>query len=134
MHNNNDFIESYLIRHSFQNKIYGVLKINNMGRIVDWFGVLDHFMGEFPNPYIDVYAYCHILEGILPLHTTPTILPRIEMSPGVIADIHLVKHFRFYWIFFFDATDEVEQMREMIQKYNEDQIKNRKNDLREDST
>ncbi len=116
-------IIKYLENFVGEEKTYGLLALNLSGEIFTWYGDLEHFNGSEPEVGIDIYDYCSILEGILPLESQQAVLPNIEIVHGsVFADIHLLFHNNVYWILFIDSTQIVEGMREWLQNHNESQL------------
>lgn len=113
-------IEDYLFENISEELPFGLLALETSGQIVEWYGDLDFFNGEEPKHDTDIFEYCTILEGILPLETKKAILPNIEtIHDEVFADVHLLFFNDLYWIFFFDSTDRVEKMRKWLQEHNE---------------
>ena len=119
MHKNEEFIEKYLSQYHNSQRKYAVLKIDHEKKIVDWFGDLMYFMDELPELFDDVYSYCNIIEGILPLDSEIETLPKMRMTPDVSADVHLIKDLGFYWISFVDVSEETESLRKTIQPHND---------------
>ena len=124
-------IVDYLFECIGGEKIFSLLALNLDGAILEWYGDPDHFIGSLPEKGTDIYGYCAILEGILPLESKQAVLPNIEMiHGGIFADIHLLFHDEMYWILFVDSTQSVEDMREWLQDHNEAifRRKNKEND------
>lgn len=129
-------IAEYLESLSINRLTSGYLKLDKNGAIIDWTGEVALFNSEAPKAGEDIYEYCSILEGILPLESKQAVLPRIEMTNNLFADIHLLFDENYYWIIFIDTTQTVNYIRDFLQDHNETilkktQSKNLPNDTEE---
>jgi signal transduction histidine kinase len=100
------------------------LQINKEGRVISYGGKLAHFGLNEPLINMPVEEEAIFLTGLLPLKMERMILPNLETTPGVIADIHLFKEISgITWVLLLDTTEQETKLRAVIQKSNELQLK-----------
>lgn len=131
-----DKIAEYLESLSISRLTSGYLKLDSDGAIVTWYGEVALFNSAVPIVGEDIYDYCNILEGVLPLESKHAVLPRIEIQDNLFADIHLLFDDECYWIIFVDTTQTVNYIREFLQDHNENilnQSKSKNDDMGDDA-
>jgi signal transduction histidine kinase/CheY-like chemotaxis protein len=115
-----DYMQSFNIGRHYP----AFLKLSPAGLVKEFGGDLERFGISSPpldTPAGDTALY---LEGMLPLKTPTIILPGLETTPGVFADIHMFKeNHSFTWVVFLDATELETKLRSILQKTNELQLK-----------
>ncbi len=97
-----------------------VIKADDAGKIVDYFGNYNNYLSREPHVEEAVDQLVPALLGMVPPMINPTVLNRIQTDKESIADIHIVADEETnYWIFFVDQTKEVESIRHLLQGMNE---------------
>lgn len=126
------FLADYLESKRVGEAAYAVLQLDQSGAIIAWYGDIAFFNQTLPIVGSDVYEYCNVLEGILPLDSQHAVLPHIEiLHDCVFADIHLLYWEDCYWILFLDTTQGVMGMRGFLQAYNETNFVNQTRRLKD---
>ena len=96
------------------------LKLTPPGILEDWGGDIQRFGINHPvreTPVSDAAGY---LEGFFPLKRSSIILPNVETTPGIYADLHLLReNDRSTWVLFLDQTEDQEKLRSLLQRCNE---------------
>ena len=114
-----EFIEAYLAENRPHDSEFGILQLNQKGRIINWEGNVARFNNSEPELYSDAYNYSHVLEATFPLTKNPTFMPRIETQKDIFADIHFIEYEGFNWVLYIDCTEEVHRIRPEIQNHND---------------
>ncbi len=101
-----------------------IVRVNGSGKITGWYGTKNRYLPEGEDPenadITDLYPF---LTGMIPPPETNFLLPNIQLANGIYTDVHLfAEDSNTTWIFFLERTQDVESIRELIQKMNETQI------------
>lgn len=98
-----------------------ILKTDAEGIVVDLYGPHKEYLREKPEIGKPIHEYVPALYSMIPPLVSPMILNKIQSNSRVFADIHLVEtEQNEYWVFLVDQNREVENIRQIIQKINED--------------
>jgi signal transduction histidine kinase len=105
----------------------GILMVKTTfeGTISGWYGKPDDYLDRNPEIGEDVCELVPAIFGMIPPMVVPVVMPRIQTRDQCVADIHIIQDEMTddYWIFFVDQTKEVENIRQLLQRLNEIQIK-----------
>ncbi len=113
----------------------GILIINTdtAGFINKWYGSYEKYISIIPKTNDNILEIFPFLEGMIPLPTDTLQLPNIQLSDKNYADIHILsKKNGDHWLFFMNRSNDVESIRELIQKMNEIKLKEEKEEKNSD--
>lgn len=97
-----------------------IIKTDRSGIIIETFGLEKKFLDNPLKKGEQSQEKLPFLEGLIPLPQKSVQLPKIQMTKGNIADVHIYsKKNGDHWLFFMDKTTDVENIRELIQQMNE---------------
>ena len=107
-----------------------MIKTSDEGIISGWYGNYNDYLEREPAVGEDVCDLVPALFGMVPPLVVPAVLNRIQTYGHCIADIHVVQDEENgdFWIFFVDQTKEVESIRQLLQRVNENQLKEQAKD------
>ncbi len=101
-----------------------MVKCDNEGRIIDYYGPGQEYFGQKPVIGEAIHESSPALFSMIPPLVSPMILKNIKSLTSVYADIHIVEALNDdYWVFFVDQSNEVEKIRDILQKINESKFK-----------
>lgn len=95
------------------------LQTNKGGCLSDWGGNLVAYGITGLRKGLPIGEQVIFLEGLLPLQDSPVLLPCVETSSGLFADIHILSGEDGNWVLLLDATPEELQRRLFHQKAND---------------
>jgi len=99
------------------------LKLSSTGILLEHGGNIDRFGISQPVLNQPLEKTVFFLDCMLPLKTPSIILPKMETSPGVFADIHIFsRENEFVWVLFLDKTEDERELRQVLQKSNQLQL------------
>jgi PAS domain S-box-containing protein len=108
---------AYLHTHLGETRLPAYLLVDNVSRrLTAWggelavYGMTDVHQGD------DITQYLPVLIGLLPLSTSPLVLPYVEMATGRSADLHLFAAAEGDWVVLLDTTPEATQQRLLLQR------------------
>ncbi|MCP4217882.1 MAG: hypothetical protein GY765_24785, partial [bacterium] len=100
------------------------IQVDGEGRMISYGGDFARFGLNVPTPHTLVEDEAIFLTGLLPLKAERMILPNLETTTGVFADIYLFKEKTgITWVLLMDTTKRETKLRAVIQKSNELQLK-----------
>lgn len=108
-----------------------IIKTDEEGNVIDFYGPHNEYLREKPEIGKPIHEYVPALYSMIPPLISPMVLNKIKSNNSVYTDIHLVEaEHDEYWIFFVDQNREVESIRQIIQKINEDRIRKESNETK----
>lgn len=99
----------YLYKIAVDEQSAAFVKIDEGGAILEFGGRLEHYGLDHISKGQAATEFIVVLEGIIPIDSETFILPRVELTPGIFADIHLVKTEQYQWILLLDVSEDVQQ-------------------------
>ncbi|MBT3206840.1 MAG: HAMP domain-containing histidine kinase [Bacteroidetes bacterium] len=103
-----------------QNPVF--IKLSKEGKVISWEGNLEIYGIFSISKNVQIEQIVPFLDGIFPLETPLIILPNIQTEQEVYADIHIIKDQTNCWVVLLDKTQDVNKLRNILQKQNETQL------------
>lgn len=116
-------IRDYCLECSCRDRSPAYLSADCRGRLLRWGGALDHYRLGNLRRGDQVEEKAIYLKGYLPLNHSPVILPQLEISPDVYAELHLFRNAGKQWVLMLDATRCAMQKRRKQQTLNQQQLR-----------
>jgi signal transduction histidine kinase len=96
-----------------------MVKCDPLGNIVDFYGSYQEYFDDEPVIGKPLHDYSPALYSMIPPLVSPMVLNNIKSLTAVYADIHIVESSSDdYWVFFIDQTNEVDKIKDILQKIN----------------
>ncbi len=100
-----------------------ILRTDSDGNILDYHGPHKEYLRTKPIIGKPIHEYVPALFSMVPPLVSPMILNKIQSKDSVYADIHIIEAIEDeYWVFFVDQSNNVEGIRDIIQKMNEEKF------------
>lgn len=97
-----------------------IIRSDSEGNIIDFHGPHKEYLRNEPETGKPIHEYVPALFSMVPPLVSPMVLNKIQSNNSVYADIHIVEGLdNEYWVFFVDQSNNVEGIRDIIQKMNE---------------
>ena len=101
-----------------------IIRSDSEGNIIDHHGPHKEYLRLKPKAGKLIHEYVPALFSMVPPLVSPMVLQNIQSNTDVYADIHIVEaDENEYWIFFVDQSNQVEGIRNIIQKINENRLR-----------
>jgi len=101
-----------------------LIKTNELGEVIDFHGPYSKYLRLKPEIGKPIHEYVPALFAMIPPPILPMILNKIQSNSNVYSDIHIIESSQNeFLIFIVDQTHEVDSIREIIQKMNENKLK-----------
>jgi hypothetical protein len=97
--------------------------VEEEGEIVLRGGNLEYYGLEHVKPAESTADDLLFLTGVFPIGDEPVSFPKVEMLPGVFADIHIFNRSNQNWVLLLDSSGEVAQFRAVQQHRNDLRLK-----------
>ncbi len=97
--------------------------VEEEGDIVLRGGNLEYYGLEHVKPVESTADDLLFLTGVFPIGDEPVSFPKVEMLPGVFADIHIFNRSNQNWVLLLDSSGEVAQFRAVQQHRNDLRLK-----------
>ncbi|MFK5854794.1 MAG: HAMP domain-containing sensor histidine kinase [Bacteroidota bacterium] len=105
-----------------------LIKTNEEGNIIDFHGPHKKYLRAKPEIGSPIHEFVPALFSMIPPLVSPMVLNRIQSNSLIYADIHLIEsNENEYLIFIVDQTHEVESIRDIMQKINENKFRTESN-------
>jgi PAS domain S-box-containing protein len=112
-------INEFMLKLTRDTRSPAYLLVQKDSRLADWGGDLAAYGIEDLRKDQPAGAQVFLLEGMLPLDTSPLFLPYVKTDSGLSADIYLFDSEEGTWVLLLDATWEARKRRAIQQKAND---------------
>lgn len=112
-------IVDYIYKLTVENRSPAYLLVDKNGYLSDWGGQLSVYGITNLQQGEDVEQQVLFLTGLLPLNSSPVVLPCLKMESGLSADIHVFSTDEGDWVLLLDATLHEIQRSQVQQKGND---------------
>lgn len=100
-----------------------IFRTDNEGKLIDFHGPHKEYLREKPIAGKPIHEYVPALYSMVPPMVSPMVLNKIQTNNSVYTDIHIVESVdNEYYIFFVNQSQNVEGIRDIIQKMNEEKF------------
>lgn len=97
-----------------------IIKSDYEGKIIDFLGPNIEYLNTIPEKGKPVHEYIPALYGMIPPLVSPIVFNRIQLKDNLYADIHVYSSNKGeQWIFLVDQSHQVEELKDILQKMNE---------------
>ena len=105
-----------------------IIRSDSDGNIIDYHGPHKDYLRLVPETGKPIHDYVPALFSMVPPLISPMVLNNIQTNTNIYADIHIVEAIdNEYWVFFVDQSNQVEGIRDILQKMNEEKFQKESN-------
>lgn len=112
-------VQKFVVKLVSDTRLPAYLLVQNDGVLKAWGGMLTAYGIDNLEPDKPIGEQVYFLEGMIPLSTSPLLLPHLQTEEGFAADVYLFNGVDSVWVLLLDATSEVRKRKPLQQKAHE---------------